>query len=445
MPIHPPLIAANPFGYALSHPCFLWLFCLLGFFLGLSCAYYIWNRSFHLPEEAANAENLRLREGLLIARRAAPALQKNRLIEEKLQVVRGESKVLKVHVRQLSHELETASTKLTGVETKLVGEREQTRHLKSEVRSLKGRFEETQLESATFKNRVARLNAAVQEEQAISKGREGELVQLKAATKETIANMDHELTALQSDVNQRDQTISKANDRVRELEVLCANHEQALKDSTSKMAVSEKELAKIRTEIASYKSKQEDMAAQLNERGALKDQLRKLRSEHESADQRWKTLRGQHEQLEKELAVLRESYEERDRAAKSCSEERERLERELETCRAASAPAASTIPQGFAASSVEPGMEEDADLGLVFRKRPDEVDDLKEISGVANVLEGRLNEFGIYRFKQIALWEERHELEFSERLSFKDRIQRDEWRRQAADLHQEKYGERLDP
>jgi hypothetical protein len=40
---------------------------------------------------------------------------------------------------------------------------------------------------------------------------------------------------------------------------------------------------------------------------------------------------------------------------------------------------------------------------VVYRKRPGRVDDLKRISGVAETLEQKLHQDGVYRFKQVAL------------------------------------------
>jgi len=94
-----------------------------------------------------------------------------------------------------------------------------------------------------------------------------------------------------------------------------------------------------------------------------------------------------------------------------------------------------SIPAEFAGESVK----EDKDLGVIFTSKPKEVDDLKLIKGVANVLEGKLNDFGIYRFKQVANWNKSQIAEFSERLSFPDRIERDEWKKQAAKFHKDKY------
>ena len=80
--------------------------------------------------------------------------------------------------------------------------------------------------------------------------------------------------------------------------------------------------------------------------------------------------------------------------------------------------------------------------GLVFTQAPETRDDLKRIYGVAEVLEKKLNDCGIYTFKQIMEWDDRAIEEFSELLIFKDRIYRDNWLLQAKRLHDEKYGRR---
>jgi predicted flap endonuclease-1-like 5' DNA nuclease len=64
---------------------------------------------------------------------------------------------------------------------------------------------------------------------------------------------------------------------------------------------------------------------------------------------------------------------------------------------------------------------------------------LKRISGIAAVLEKKLNEFGIYTYRQIMDWDEAAVEEFSTLLAFRDRIQRDDWMGQARHLYEEKY------
>lgn len=77
---------------------------------------------------------------------------------------------------------------------------------------------------------------------------------------------------------------------------------------------------------------------------------------------------------------------------------------------------------------------EDSKLGSVYKERPEKVDDLTALNGVAQGLAQRLNELGVYTYSQIAEWNEDHVREFSSRLAFKDRIQREQWVEQAAKL-----------
>jgi len=79
-----------------------------------------------------------------------------------------------------------------------------------------------------------------------------------------------------------------------------------------------------------------------------------------------------------------------------------------------------------------------ADLGVVYATAPTDVDDLKKISGVGPALEDKLNGFGIYTYEQIKKWEAPQIAAFDDLLSFKGRIERDEWIRQATELDADK-------
>jgi len=70
----------------------------------------------------------------------------------------------------------------------------------------------------------------------------------------------------------------------------------------------------------------------------------------------------------------------------------------------------------------------------LFEKPAGDVDDLKKISGVGPVLEGKLNDLGITQYAQIAAFSKEDIEKVDERLSFKGRIERDEWLKQAAEL-----------
>jgi predicted flap endonuclease-1-like 5' DNA nuclease len=74
--------------------------------------------------------------------------------------------------------------------------------------------------------------------------------------------------------------------------------------------------------------------------------------------------------------------------------------------------------------------------GPIYTQEPNCRDDLKRISGVAEVLEAKLNDQGVYTFKQIAQWTPQAIEEFGRILRFKDRIVRDDWPGQAKALYE---------
>lgn len=91
----------------------------------------------------------------------------------------------------------------------------------------------------------------------------------------------------------------------------------------------------------------------------------------------------------------------------------------------------------------EPAPEADAPVlpkGLLT-ERPDEVDDLKQIKGVGKVMEGVLNDKGIYLFRQLASLNEQETAWVNDAIeAFPGRIHRDRWVEQSAQLYADKYG-----
>ena len=80
-----------------------------------------------------------------------------------------------------------------------------------------------------------------------------------------------------------------------------------------------------------------------------------------------------------------------------------------------------------------------AKRGVIYVTEPETRDDLKRISGIAEVLEARLNDYGIYTFKQVMEWSKESIAEFSNLLTFRDRIERDEWQHQARYFYDQKH------
>ncbi len=103
-------------------------------------------------------------------------------------------------------------------------------------------------------------------------------------------------------------------------------------------------------------------------------------------------------------------------------------------------PAAAKPPKKAAApkkaAKSEPAPQQDsAPAAVKFLDGPEgQADDLKKISGVGPVLEKKLNGLGIYHYRQIAAFTPEQIAVVDEALSFKGRIERDDWIEQATAL-----------
>ncbi len=97
-------------------------------------------------------------------------------------------------------------------------------------------------------------------------------------------------------------------------------------------------------------------------------------------------------------------------------------------------PKAAPKPKKEEAAPAPEGGTEPANL---LKAPKGDADDLKKISGVGPKLEGTLHEIGVFHFWQIAEWG-KAEIDFmDDKLSFKGRIERDEWIKQAAEFAKE--------
>lgn len=70
----------------------------------------------------------------------------------------------------------------------------------------------------------------------------------------------------------------------------------------------------------------------------------------------------------------------------------------------------------------------------LYGAAPDNIDDLKVISGVGPALEKKLNDLGVYRYEQIGSWTKADIEWVDEQLKFRGRIERDDWVSQARKL-----------
>ena len=103
---------------------------------------------------------------------------------------------------------------------------------------------------------------------------------------------------------------------------------------------------------------------------------------------------------------------------------------------AAASTASSAIAEAAAsvAEAVTSSGDDAADGEPMFEKPKGEADDLTQISGVGPVLQGKLNDLGITKFSQIVNLSDEERTAVEERLSFKGRMERDDWKGQAEKL-----------
>lgn len=87
-----------------------------------------------------------------------------------------------------------------------------------------------------------------------------------------------------------------------------------------------------------------------------------------------------------------------------------------------------------AAKAEAPATEGTKPSNLLTEAREGGADDLKKISGVGPKLEGLLHENGVFHFDQIAAWTADEIAYMDDKLSFKGRIERDDWIAQAKEF-----------
>jgi len=103
------------------------------------------------------------------------------------------------------------------------------------------------------------------------------------------------------------------------------------------------------------------------------------------------------------------------------------------------APAGSvSAPALRAASAPAASIAGERPANLLTEARGGQADDLKLISGVGPKLEGLLHKNGVFHFDQIAAWTPAEVAYMDDQLSFKGRIDRDNWIEQAGKLAADK-------
>lgn len=198
-------------------------------------------------------------------------------------------------------------------------------------------------------------------------------------------------------------------------------------------AASKKRLAELEAEIARLKS-----AAFAD---AKSDEAMVLRFNSAEAD--WKARIAASEKqigaLSDDLGRYRSRISSLESDLGACGTARASLQGELDRLRAdmAARPMPSAAPLGFAAAGAVA-----AAVVSAAAATPREPDDLKDVVGIGPVLERQLNAAGIMTFRDLARLTPQGVLDLADKLEhvFGDRITRERWVEQSADLHRKKYG-----
>lgn len=217
-------------------------------------------------------------------------------------------------------------------------------------------------------------------------------------------------------------------------------------DLESKLAAAQDSISELTTKLKIIELEQEDVpdSSAVPE---LESKLNSLQDQLESKDQELNQVRSDLESANstsRELVVLKTEFTNLQAQINTKNSEITSLKHQLDSAQNETTEANSSAVD---VKEVAPApdfsgeeVKEDEKLGIIYTSRPDNIDDLKLIKGVAKVLEAKLHEIGIYKFKQIANWDETHMTEFSDRLAFPGRIQRDDWKTQSIQFHKDKYG-----
>lgn len=314
--------------------------------------------------------------------------------------------------------------------------------------------------------KITRLEVKVQQLEKIRTETNSELVSLREKLtqvgdlKRNLADQNRRMEVLVAERDSYAKSKSAVELRIEQLESELERQSKSFSDINqqheqlrSKLKLESEKYALAAAELEAQRARVEALENELEEFEALKQEHVELQTQLTSIKDRLRKLSDERDEhitqrrtLERQVSTLQNHNVTNEDTIRDLRRERMAvIERLRNRAMAAQASTAELKVVRYAAEhgptqSSEQHLRHDADLGNVYTQAPDEVDDLKAIYGIAQVLEGKLNEFGVYTYRQIMEWDEATVEAFSERLAFKDRIQRDGWILQAQRLHEEKYG-----
>ena len=303
--------------------------------------------------------------------------------------------------------------------------------------------------SKDYSQTIVKLNTQREQLQGdLETAREQMKAQLKQDS-ETIGLLQGERNELRTEVEELNSKIGELQSSMVRLEKTSHQYEadsKLIETSLKRMKELEKALEKkdnalkhLQAESNELSRLRDEHAATLRRQAELQARLDSMMADHLSSTNR-------HEDREQEVVRLQQQLLQSEATIAQLRTQRTEMLNEMASQRGGFEDAAvisftQAMKQRSEASfNPEYGgiVRMDSTRGLVFTEEPESKDDLKLISGIAKVLENRLNEFGIYTFKQIMEWKPNEIEEFSRLLTFKERIERDDWQGQARFFYNKK-------
>lgn len=336
--------------------------------------------------------------------------------------------------------LETAGEQLTSLRSSSVS-------MVSEQQKLQQQVEELRDENREYSHMVTQLSAekaglADQIDQLEESN--SSAIQSRSRLDTMLEKLGEENRILQDKLAEFESTKSAIQEQEERLAKVVAQRDEAIGSQANQLDV----VKELREQIQSQSRSLSALHQQNEQLQQVATDYDELRREHlqlqshlrDNADRLQEITTLQHENYSNE-ETLRDRIAHLEARAKTNEETIRNLRRErAAVMRTRTAP---TVPfrTGSVAEEDSGGrMRRDDVLGMVYTQPPKYKDDLKQISGIAQVLEKKLNAFGVYTYRQVMEWDVVAIAEFSKLLSFRDRIERDDWKGQARSLFYEKYG-----
>ena len=270
---------------------------------------------------------------------------------------------------------------------------------------------------------------------------------------ESIGQLQRERNELREELSKMHQQLSELQEKLATYE-LESNRYTVTADELSstqkrinelQMEISRRDsqMKQLRAESAELQRLRDDYAVSVTRQQQLHTQLEEMRDRFVAVE----SAQNSNEEMELALHRLQQKLDASEDTIRNLRRERAGVLARLANYRQIADPESTVISfthaveqKNKSAYEIEYGgrIRHDEVRGVVFTEAPDSPDDLKRISGIAEVLEQRLNDFGIFTFKQVMEWEPKAIEEFSRLLAFRDRIERDDWQGQARFFYNQK-------